>query len=122
MVPFAWLLLLAAPSRVELVNEDYRIAPADWQWQPIFLKQRSGLVVASFHALGGSKQVRLVLMRGEDIEDMPHGALAETEFGESGALTYYLRDLGEYGVVLENRDRHAAADVHLYISLDFAHP
>src|SRR5215472_10937578 len=104
MIAFAWILLLAATNRVELVNEDYQIAPADWQWVPIGLKQRAGMLVANFQVHSGSGQVRLVLMRREDIDDMPHGALAETTPARAGSLGHYLREPGEYALVVENAD------------------
>ena len=120
MIAFAWILLLAAANRVELVNEDYQIAPSDWQWVPIGLKQRAGMVSAVYQVRSGSGQVRLVLMRREDIEDMPHGALAETTPARNGGLGHYLREPGEYALVVENTDARAPANVHLTIWLDFS--
>jgi hypothetical protein len=119
MIPFA-LLLLAVSNRVELVNADYQIAPADWQWVPIHLKQRPALLSAVYQVRSGSSDVRLLVMRREDLDDMPHGSLAQTEEGRVGNVSHYLHDLGEYGLVVENRDARAPADVRLSIWLDFA--
>lgn len=120
MIPFAWLLLLAVSHRVELVNEDFQIAPGDWQWEPIYLKQQPGMLSAAFQVQSGSDRVRLVLMRAEDIDDMPHGAMAQTALSRTGAFGHYLRDLGAYGVVVENQDPVNLARLHLNIWLDFS--
>ena len=121
MIAFAWILLLAASNRVELVNEDYQIAPADWQWVPIGINQRPASLGANFQVESGSGQVRLLLMRREDIEDMPHGSLAETPAARSGSLGQYLHELGAYALVVENADPRSPAHVHLNVWLDFSH-
>jgi hypothetical protein len=119
MVPIAWIFLLALSNRVELVNEDFQIAPADWKWVPIVAKQHTAMLTADYRVLAGPGDVRLVLMRGEDINEMPYGRLVQTEFARAGKLDHYLGDLGEYGLVVENRDSRAPAQVHLNVSLDF---
>ena len=119
MIPLA-LLLLAVSSKVELVNGDYQIAPSDWQWVPVNVRQHPALLTASFQVHSGSEDVRLLLMRREDLDDMPHGSLADTPEARAGALTHYLHDLGEYGLVVENTNSHVPASVHLFIWLDFA--
>ena len=120
MIAFAWILLLAASSRVEVVNEDYRIAARDWQWAPVSLKQQPGMIAAHFQVHPGSPEVRLVLMRRQDLDEMPHGSLAQTEPGSSGSLGHYIHDLGDYALVVDNRDGDAPADVHLSVWVDFS--
>jgi len=120
MIAFAWILLLAASSRVELVNEDYRIAAADWQWVPVGLKQQPGMISAHFQVQSGSPEVRLVLMRRQDLDDMPHGSLVQTAPGRAGSLDHYIHDLGDYALVVDNREGAAPADVHLSVWIDFS--
>src|SRR5579872_3446078 len=119
MIPLA-LLLLAVSSKVELVNEVYQIAPTDWQWVPVNVRQHPALLSATYQVHSGSQDVRLLLMRREDLDDMPRGSLADTPEGRAGGLSHYLRDLGEYGLVVENTNPRAPATVHLSIWLDFA--
>ena len=111
---------MAASNKVELVNGDYQIAPSDWQWVPVNVRQHPALLSAAYQVHSGSEDVRLLLMRREDLDDMPHGSLADTPEGRAGAFSHYLRDLGEYGLVVENTNRRAPATVHLSIWLDFA--
>jgi hypothetical protein len=120
MIALAWIALLAASTRVELVNEDYRIAAADWQWVPIGLKQQPGMIAAHFQVQSATGQVRLVLMRRQDLDDMPHGSLAQTEPARVGNLGHYIHDLGDYALVVDNRDGPVPADVHLTVWVDFS--
>ena len=41
-------LLLAASTRVELVDEVYQIPPAEWKYVEVNLRQKPALVTASF--------------------------------------------------------------------------
>ena len=119
MIPIA-LVLLAVSSKVELVNGDYQIAPADWQWVPVNVLQRPAMFSATYQVHAGSQDVRLLLMRRADLDDMPHGSLAETPEARAGGMSHYLRDLDQYGLVVENTNRRLPATVHLSIWLDFA--
>lgn len=119
MIAFAWIVLLAATTRIELVNQDYQIAPADWQWVPVSLKQQAGMMEARFETQPGSGLVRLVLMRRQDLDDMPHGALALTGRGASGDLGQYIQEPGDYALVVDNRESRQAANVHLSVWMDF---
>ena len=120
MIAFAWILLLAAPNRVELVNEDYQIAAADWQWVPLGIKQRPGMLLATFRVTSDLGRVRLVLMRRQDIEDMPHGALAQTGPARIGSLGHNIDELGDYALVVDNSEGTLPASVHLSIWIDFS--
>jgi hypothetical protein len=119
MIAFAWILLLAASSRVELVNQDYRIAAADWQWVPVGLKQQPGMISAHFEVQSASGPVRLVLMPRAALEDMPHGSLAQTPTARSGYLVHYIEEEGDYALVVDNRQGTTPADVHLSVWIDF---
>jgi hypothetical protein len=117
------LLLLAASARLDLVNEVYRIPPNEWRYVEVGLKQHPGLVSANFTASEAGSQVRLALMRREELErlrnGLPHGVLAVSATGNLGALNEYIAALGDYVVVVDNLG-NAPAMVHLRIMLDFS--
>jgi hypothetical protein len=125
MVAFVPLLLLAASTRVELVDDIYHIPPREWRYVELGLKQNPALVSAHFEAMGGPHDVRLALMRRDDLEHLrgglPHGVIAETTPGPNGDLHSYVPAAGDYVVVVDNLS-DAAAKLHLRISLDFAAP
>jgi hypothetical protein len=127
MKPLAFLVLLAASTSVELVDEVYRIPPAEWKYVEVNLRQRPALVSASFQTESGAGKVRLALMTRADLErlreDLPHGVLAVTEIGKSGALDFRVRQPGDNVLIVDNRSsKTQAAAVHLRIGLDFARP
>lgn len=123
MVAFIPLLLLAATTRVDLVNDVYRIPAREWRYIELGLRQNPALVSAHVEGLGDSRSVRLALMRRDDLEHLrgglPHGVLAETTPSHRGALNSYVSGAGDYVVVVDNLS-DIAATVHLSISLDFA--
>jgi len=125
MVAFIPLLLLAASTRVDLVNDVYHIPPREWRYVELGLRQNPALVSARVEGLSDSRSVRLALMRRDDLEHlrggMPHGVLAETTPSRGGALNSYVSGAGDYVVVVDNLS-DSAATVHLWISLDFAPP
>ena len=127
MEPLAFLVLLAASTSVELVDEVYRIPPAEWKYVEVNLRQQPALVSASFQTEAGAGKVRLALMTRADLErlreDLPHGVLAVTGIGKSGALDFRVRQPGDYVLIVDNRSSKAqTAAVHLHIDLDFARP
>lgn len=117
------LFLLAASTRVELVDEVYQIPPARWNYVPINLRQKPARIDASFEMPSDGK-VRLALMTQSDLErlrdEIPHGVLAVTFAGKSGSLAFRVRHPGDYALVVDNRDSTHSAAVHLRIALDFA--
>ena len=74
----------------------------------------------------GSRDIRAALLRREDLDrlrkDHPYGVLAATSPGPSGRFRYYVRDPGDYAVVLDNRDSDQPATIRLRVWLDFAGP
>ena len=127
MTLLACFVLLAASTSVELVDEVYQIPPAEWKYVEVNLRQNPALVTASFHVQSGAGNVRLALMTRADLErlreDLPHGLLAVTGIGKSGALNFRIREPGDYVLVVDNRSSKAQpAAVHLRIALDFARP
>jgi hypothetical protein len=123
----ACIVLLAASTSVELVDEVYHIPPAEWKYVEVNLRQNPAMVVAGFDVQSGSGKVRLALMTRADLErlreDVPHGLLAVTEIGKSGAINFRVRQPGDYVLVVDNRSsKEQPAAVHLRIALDFARP
>jgi hypothetical protein len=118
------LLLLAAATRVELVDEVYTIPPAEWRYVEVQLRQTPVAVNGSFQVLSQGAQVRVALLSRADLErlraDQPHGFLAATQPSSRGTLNYHLQRAGEYAVVVDNRALHTPVRVHLRVSLDFS--
>ena len=81
MIPLA-LILLAAATRLELVDEILRIPAGDWRYVELGLKQQAAFVAADFEVQSGSQLVKLELMRREDLDrlrtDRPNGVIAAT--------------------------------------------
>ena len=127
MTALACFVLLAASTTVELVDEVYQMPPAGWIYVPIDLRQNPARVDASFDVQSGSQTVRLALMTSADFErlrnEIPHGILAVSSAGKSGALHLRPRRPGDYVLVIDNRaNKKTPTAVHLRISLDFAAP
>lgn len=122
MFAFAWILLLAASTVVDVVDEVYQIPANEWRYVELGLNQRPALVHAHFQVESGPPQVRLALMRREDLErlrgGLPHGVIEETDPAASGSFTPHIRGPGDYVVVVDN-PADAPAAVRLRIWLDF---
>lgn len=123
MIPLTAILLLAASTRVQLVDEVYQIPASEWRYVELGLKQLPVVVSASYDVQGGSRDVRLILMRTEDLERMrsddPFGVIAVTAQGPSGHIDFRLHRADDYVVVVDNRTASTPAAVHLSIWLDF---
>jgi hypothetical protein len=127
MTLLACVVLLAASTSVELVDEVYRIPTNEWKYVEVNLRQNPALVTASFQVESGPETVRLALMTRAALEslraDLPHGLLAVTPVGKSGAIAFRVRQPGDYVLVIDNRaSRAQAAAVRLRVALDFARP
>ena len=126
MIPVA-LLLLAATTHVDLVDDIFRIPAGEWRYVEVGLRQKAALVSADFQVQSGSHKVRIALLRREDLErlrdDRPHGVLATTDPAASGKLRYPVRIAGDYVVMIDNRDDpDHPAEAHLRVALDFGGP
>ncbi len=123
MTGLALICLLLASSSVDLVDETYRIPANEWRYVELSLKQRPALLTASIEAGEGSDEIRVALLRRDDLDrlrgDRAHGVLAAMEPRDSGKLQFYLRDRGDYAVVLDNREGNVPATLHLRVWLDF---
>src|ERR1700722_5653441 len=119
---FAWMLLLAASSSVELVDHTYQIPANDWSFVDLGLRPRSALVMADF-AVEAGPPVQLLLMEREDLERLnrgePHGMVLSTAVGPAGHLEVPTGNPGDYVVVVENRSGRAeTSKVRLRVSID----
>jgi hypothetical protein len=121
---FAWMLLLAASSSVELVDHTYQIPANGWSYFPLELRPQSTLVKAYFTVESGPP-VRLQLMEQADLERLnsgeTHGMVLSTAVGPAGRLEVRTAKSGDYVVVVENRSgRPETSKVRLRVSIDFA--
>jgi hypothetical protein len=123
MIPLA-LILVAAATRLELVDEVLRIPAGDWRYVELGLKQQAAFVAADFEVQSGSQPVKIELMRHEDLDrlrsDRPNGVIAATALAASGRLLYRVRVPGDYVVVIDNRNANGReAIARLRVVLDF---
>jgi hypothetical protein len=131
---FVWILLLASvqpgdihsapPSRrVELSDEICQIPAGQWRYRDVELHGDPARMSASYEVLFGSGRVRLAFIDHVDLdrmrEDLPHGWIAETPTGLRGQLADRFHRRGDYALVVDNRDGHSEAKIHLHIWLDF---
>jgi hypothetical protein len=121
---FAWMLLLAAASSVEVVEQTYQIPANGWSYFPLELRPRSALVKADFTVEAGPP-VQLLLMEQADLERLnsgeTHGMVQSTAVGTAGHLEVSVVKPGDYGLVVENRSGRAeTSKVRLRVSSDFA--
>ena len=108
MSVLACFVLLAATTSVELVDVVFRIPPADWKYVEVNLRQKPALVSATYEVVSssgrGPESVRLALMTRADLarlrDGVPHGLLAGTPAGGTGALDFRVRGPGDYVLVV----------------------
>ncbi|PWT99677.1 MAG: hypothetical protein C5B51_26735 [Terriglobia bacterium] len=119
------LILLAASTRVDLVNELLQIPADDWRYVELGLKQQPALVLADFQEESGPPHVKMMLVRHEDMSRLQSGRapapLVATSPAKAGRLLYRVPAPGDYVLVIDNRngDRQAAM-VRLRVTLDFS--
>jgi hypothetical protein len=121
---FAWMLLLAASSSVELVDHTYQIPANDWSFVDLGLRPRSALVKADF-AVEAGPPVQLMLLEHADLERLnrgeTHGMVLSTAVGLAGRLEVRTANSGDYVVVVENRSGRAeTSKVRLRVLIDSA--
>lgn len=120
---FAWILLLAAVTHGDLADEICQIPAGDYRYVEVELHENPARISASYQIQSSGGEVRLALMRREDLErmrdDLPHGLLAVTSLGRAGQLTDRFHRRGDYVVVVDNRDGSREAKVRLRVWLDF---
>src|SRR6266508_2132447 len=123
MLPALWLWLAASATRVELVDEVFRIPASDWRYFGVAIKQHPVRVSANFEVQSGDGAVRIALLRDDDLDSLregrPHGVVATTELSSAGTLLHQVRTPGQYSIVIDNTGK-IPAKVHLRVALDFS--
>jgi hypothetical protein len=124
VIHIAFFLLLAASSRVELVDQDYQIPPGEWMWIPIELKQEAATVIASYVVPERTSQVRIALLAKDDLDHPQEKKfIASTRRGHSGAFAGRAPYPDTYAVLVDNSaDKSRAATVRVRVTLDFSKP
>ncbi len=117
-------LAFASASAEELVDQVYTIPADEWRYVELGIGQRPALVEAEYEVRAGADQVRLAVMRRDDLEHLreglAHGVVEETAAGRAGKLECEVRPPGEYVVVVDNQmGGGRAAVVRLRIRLEF---
>lgn len=124
MLVLVCTLALAFASAEEFVDQVYTIPADEWRYVDLGIGQRPALVEAEYEVRAGSDQIRLAVMRRDDLEHLreglAYGVVEATEPGRSGKLACQVRPPGGYVVVVDNRMSDGrAAVVRLRIWLDF---
>src|SRR5579863_5063015 len=119
---FAPIILLAALTGADLLDEVHQIPAGDWKFVEIKLHQRPARIFANYEVLNGSDRVPAALMLREDLErmseDLP-GNTAITGEGKRGHFSDSMRRNGDFVVVLDNQEGKVPATVRLRVGLDF---
>jgi hypothetical protein len=121
------MLLAAASTHLQLIDEVVRVPAGNWRYVEVALKQRTAFISADYQVKTGSPHIRLALLRRDDLERMrtglPEGALAVTQQAPSGGIRYRVPERGVYVVLIDNRASTRTAAAQLRVSLDFGpHP
>ena len=118
------MLALALTAAGELVDQVYTIPADEWRYVDLGVEQRPGVVEAEYDVRSGSDQVRLAVLRRDDLEHLrqglAHGVVEATEPGRRGKIACRVGPPGEYVVVVDNRmGEGRPAVVRLRIRLEF---
>ena len=118
---FALLLLLAASTPAVLTDDVYQIPAGGWRWVRFEIGHRPAAVECRFETVGGG-EVRAELVSREDLELVRehkiHDTLASTDTARKDAFSQFVREPGEYAVVIENPGSGPVA-AHLTVALSF---
>jgi len=123
MIPAVLLLLATAPVRVTLMDEVVELPRGEWRTLPIMLHQQPGTLDCGYRVIRGKPGIRLALLPKEDAnalrQGLPHAEMAATPPGDRGQLRVPIRELGEYELVVDNREGESDAELQLTVSLIF---
>ena len=114
--------VLAARAEIHatavLADDTYAIPAGEWRWKQFQVGTQPATVDLQFQSTGG--EARAELVNKPDIQlfhdHKPHDALAYTETTSSGGFNRYVRDAGQYAVIIENTEERPIS-VHLKLSL-----
>jgi hypothetical protein len=102
----ALLFLLAAFSRVDLIDENFEIPASDWRYVPRPVTQQPAMVDCVFQSDRPDARVRLVLLSLADLNawrtGRDHQEIANTSPGPRGTLRLSIHEVDTY-VAIENR-------------------
>ena len=102
----ALLFLLAAFSRVDLIDENFEIPASDWRYVPRPVTHEPAAVDCIFQADRPDAQVRLVLLTQADLNlwrvGRDHEEMATTPVGPRGMLRMSVHNPSTF-VAIENR-------------------
>src|ERR1022692_3886834 len=96
----ALLFLLAASSRVDLIDENFEIPASDWRYVPRALTQQPAMLNCVFQSDRPDARVRLVLLSQADLNawrvGREHEEIATTPAGPRGTLRMSVHDADTY--------------------------
>ncbi len=102
----AVVLLLAAFSRVDLIDETFEVPASDWRYVPRPVTPEPAEVDCVFQSDRPDAQVRVVLLSHQDLNAWrvghDHEEIISTPIGPRGVLRVPLHDVDSY-LAIENR-------------------
>lgn len=119
----AALLLFAALSQVDIVDQNVEIPANDWRYVPRPVTREPAMVDCVFQAARPDARVRLALLGAADLAawriGRDHDEIAATPLASHGALRVSIHDPDTY-VVIENRSSQPVR-VRLRVFLEQPH-
>jgi hypothetical protein len=115
-------LLPIAAAASDFIDDIHQIPAGDWKYVDVPLHGHPAHISAGYEVLSGSGHVRMALMLREDLQwmDSDPGSILATPEGRRGFFTDPVRRVGDYVIVLDNREGRRPATVRLHVSLDFS--
>jgi hypothetical protein len=125
MIPVLLLILAAAPSRVDLLDDKVDIPASDWRYVEFNVKQQPVTIGCDYTLISGGRGIRVALLTRHELDNRragrPWSALASTRFSEEGRLRFRLRQPGGYAILIDNSGRGATAEqAHVTVFMDFS--
>jgi hypothetical protein len=104
------------------MDDVHQIPAGDWKYVDIPLHAKPARISANYVALNGASHVRMAFVLRQDLEWMNSDApgILSTPQGPRGAFTDPLQRVGDYAIILDNREGRRPASVQLHVSLDFS--
>ena len=119
-LPLFTLLLLAAASPQQNAGEPFRLAPGDFRWMTIKVRQTPVEVECHFEVLDGKPTVHMELLPMSEFRlfdrGQQHDTMAITPTGRAGGFRRVVDARGQYAVVVKNDSQAPPASVVLRIS------
>ena len=111
-----------AAASSDFLDDIHQVPAGDWKYVEVPLHGHPAHIAASYEVLNGSGRVRMALMLRDDLQwiDSDPGSILETPEGHHGFFVDPVKRVGDYVIVLDNREGRRAATVRLHVSLDFS--